>query len=182
MFLFLAILLKTKSEKSLGPSSWVSTNNPFTQKMNTQGGAVGWYRRYFLWRVGNYYSLITRVKTLTTPFQAHFKSLVGIFEEQYPGMPVAKMAPNGGQYHMLERLLLFDEYKCTEHEPSTRVLLQPASEWIDKPLFVLRWTMVGIAQTVPNLVTNKYGNPCPKEIFQNEFIHILPLQPTSSRI
>jgi hypothetical protein len=43
-------------------------------------------------------------------------------------MPVVKMALNGGQYHMLEPLLLFDEYKCTGHEPFTMVLLQPAYE------------------------------------------------------
>ena len=93
------------------------------------GLAVGPFIAYPLCRVRNYYSLITNVKTLTTtPFQAHFKSLFRIFEEQYPGMPVAKMALNGGQYHMLEPLLLFDEYKCTGHEPFTMVLLQPAYE------------------------------------------------------
>jgi len=116
------------------------------------------------------------------PFQAHFKSLFRIFEEQYPGMPVVKMALNGGQYHMLEPLLLFDEYKCTGHEPFTMVLLQPAYEWIDKLLFVLRWTMVGIAQTVPKIVTNKCDNSCPKEISQNKSTPILPLRPTSNQL
>ena len=27
-----------------------------------------------------------------------------------------QIAPNRGQYHVLEPLLLFDEYKCTEYE------------------------------------------------------------------
>jgi hypothetical protein len=61
---------------------------------------------------------------------------------------------------MVATFLLPDVNKHTEHEPFTMVLLQPASERIDKPLFVLGWTMVGIAQTFPNLVTKKFGNPC----------------------
>ena len=71
----------------------------------------------------------------------------------------AKTSHFRGCIDMVETPELSDVNQHTENTPFTMVFLQPAYDWIAKPLFVF-------GQTFPNIVQENFGNLWQKRIWR----------------